>query len=177
VRDGEGAVWIIAANFAILSLIAVGGIGPILPELHRQAVEVYGWMTGDRFTALFAIAQSAPGPNLLVVTLIGWEVAGLAGALVATIAICGPSSMLAYFASSLWDRFRMAHWRMALQAGLIPVTIGLVAAAAFIIARAADTSLVAFLITAATTVALLYTRLHPLLFMGAGAALGLAGLV
>jgi chromate transporter len=177
VNDGEGALWIIAVNFALLSLIAVGGVNPILPELQRQAVDVYGWMSGARFTDLFAIAQAAPGPNLLVVTLIGWDVAGLPGALMATLAICAPSGVLAYFVSRLWDRFRLAPWRVAIQAGLIPVTIGLVAAGAYVIARTADTSAAAFLITISTAIALFYTRLHPLLFLAAGAAVGLAGLI
>lgn len=176
-NEGEHAVWIIAANFAILSLIAVGGVNPILPELHRQAVDVYGWMSSARFTDLFAIAQAAPGPNLLVVTLIGWDVAGLPGALTATLAICAPSGILAYFASRLWDRFRAARWRLAMQAGLVPVTIGLVAAGAFVVARAADTSIMAFVVTAVTALALFCTRLHPLLFMAGGAVLGLAGLI
>ena len=174
---GEGTVWIIAVNFALLSLIAVGGINPILPELHRQVVDVYGWMASDRFTELFAIAQGAPGPNLLVVTLIGWNVAGLPGAVAATVAICMPSGLLAFFVSRLWDRFRMAHWRMAIQAGLIPVTVGLVAAGAYVLARAADTSLFAAAITLATACAVTFTRVHPLLCLAAAAVLGLAGLV
>ena len=176
-NDGEGAVWIIAINFAVLSLIAVGGVSPILPELQRQAVDVYGWMSSARFTDLFAIAQAAPGPNLLVATLIGWDVSGLPGALVATLAICAPSAILTYFVSRLWDRFRLAPWRVAMQAGLIPITIGLVAAGAYVIARSADTSVMAFLITTGTAAALFCTRLHPLLFLAAGAAFGLAGLV
>lgn len=176
-NDNEGAVWIIALNFALLSLMAVGGVNPIIPELHRQAVDVYGWMSSGRFTDLFAIAQGAPGPNIFVTTLIGWDAAGLPGAVVATLAICGPSSLLAYAACRLWDRFRLAHWRIAVQTGLLPVTIGLVAAGAYVVARTADTSLVAFAITVVTAAALLHTRLHPLVFLAGGAALGVAGLV
>lgn len=176
-NEGEGAVWIIAVNFALLSLIAVGGINPILPELHRQVVEVYGWMSSQRFTELFAIAQAAPGPNILVITLIGWDVAGFAGAIAATLAICTPSALLAYFVSHLWDRFRAARWRVAIQAGLIPVTVGLVAAGAYILARAADTSAAAALITIATAAAVTFTRVHPLICLAAAAALGVAGLV
>lgn len=176
-KDGEGALWIIAANFALLSILAVGGVNPILPELHRQAVDIYGWMTSARFTDLFAIAQAAPGPNMLVITLIGWDVAGIPGAIVATLAICVPACTLAYFVSRIWDRFRLARWRNAIQAGLVPVTVGLVAAGAFILARTADTSYVAFVITVATAAGMYFTRIHPLLFLSAGAALGLAGLV
>lgn len=175
--DDEGALWIIALNFALLSLIAIGGINPILPELHRQAVDVYGWMSSARFTDLFAIAQGAPGPNILVVTLIGWDVAGLPGAFVATAAICGPSCTLAYLASQVWHRFREARWRKAVQAGLVPMTIGLVAAGAFILARTADTSFGAFAVTVITAAAVYVTPVHPLAFLAAGGALGLAGLL
>ena len=171
----DRAIWIIAFNFALLSLIAVGGINPILPELHRQAVDVFGWMTSARFTDLFAIAQGAPGPNILVVTLIGWDVAGLAGALVATLAICGPSCTLAFAAGHLWHRFREARWRNAVQAGLVPLTVGLVAAGAFILARTADTSFGAFAVTVITAAGVFTTRTHPLAFLAGGALLGLAG--
>jgi chromate transporter len=175
--DGEGRLWALAGIFALLSVMAIGGINPIIPEIHRQVVDLHGWMTTERFTDLFAIAQASPGPNMLVVTLVGWDVAGLAGAAIATLAICGPSCLLAYAVARLWDRFRAARWRIAIQAGLIPVTIGLVAASAYVIARAVDTSLVAFAITIVTAVGLFFTRVHPILFLAAGAALGVAGLV
>jgi chromate transporter len=164
-------------NFSVLSLIAVGGVNPILPELQRQVVT---FTVGCRLRVLptcSPLPRRRRGPNLLVVTLIGWDVSGLPGALVATLAISAPSGILAYFVSRLWDRFRLAPWRVALQAGLIPVTIGLVAAGAYVIARSADTSLAALLITLITAAALFYTRLHPLVFLAAGAVFGLTGLV
>jgi len=173
-RD-ECVLWILAANFALLSLMAIGGGIAILPEMHRQAVDVYGWMSSERFTDLFAIAQGSPGPNILVVTLIGWHVAGLPGAVVATLAISGPTCVLAYFVARLWDRFREARWRIAIQAGLVPVTIGLVSGSAYVIARQADTSLVAAGVTLVTAVALTFTRVHPILFLAAGGVLGLVG--
>ncbi len=164
-------------NFAILSLFAIGGVNAAIPEMHRQAVAVHGWMSDQRFTDLFAIAQAAPGPNIIIVTLIGWEVAGLAGALTATLAMIGPTSVLAYFAGRLWHRFRGARWRIAIQAGITPVTVGLVAASAYLLARTADTGIVAAAITLATAAAVYLTRLHPLIFLAIGAALGAAGLI
>ena len=175
--DGEAALWTIAVNFALLSLIAIGGIGPILPELHRQAVDVHGWMTSARFADLFAIAQASPGPNMLMLTLIGWDVARLPGALVATVAICGPSCTLAFLVSRVWERFRFARWRNAIQAGLVALTVGLIAAGALILVRAADTSFGTFAITVVTAASVYATRLHPLLFLAGGAALGLAGAI
>ena len=84
----------LAVQFTSLSLVAFGGANAVIPEMHRQAVDVNHWMTNQDFAALFAIAQAAPGPNFLVTTLIGWKAAGLAGALVATAAMCGPSCVL-----------------------------------------------------------------------------------
>jgi chromate transporter len=167
----------LGVQFAILSLFAVGGAMAVIPEMHRQAVEVSHWMTERQFADLFAIAQAAPGPNIIIVTLIGYQAAGFAGALAATLAMCGPSCVLTYYVSRTFDRFRDAKWRIVLHAGLVPVSVGLFAAGAFIIARAADTSLVAFAITAATAAVTYFTRLNPLwLFVLAG-ALGYLGLV
>ena len=115
----------LAVDFSILSLLAVGGAVTVLPEMHRSVVEVHGWMSGAQFADLFALAQASPGPNILVVSLIGWKVAGLAGALVATAAVCGPSCLLTFGVSQIWRRFRHAPWRVAVEAGLVPVTVGL----------------------------------------------------
>jgi chromate transporter len=130
----------LAAHFALISLFAVGGAMAVVPEMHRQAVEVSGWMTDRQFADLFAIAQAAPGPNIIVVTLIGYHAAGIPGALVATLAMSGPTCIITYYVSRAFDRFKDAHWRIVVQAGLVPVSVGLFAAGAFVIARAADTS-------------------------------------
>jgi chromate transporter len=175
--DDDAQLWTLAAIFAVLSFLAVGGVNAVLPEMHRQAVDVQHWMTSQRFTDLFALAQAAPGPNLIVVTLVGWQVAGLPGAVVATLAMIGPTSVLAYFVGRVWHRFRQARWRVAIQNGLTPVTIGLVAASAYVLSRAADTGVVAIALTLVTAAALALTRMHPFVFLAAGAALGAAGLI
>ena len=167
----------LAVDFSILSLLAVGGAVTVLPEMHRSVVEVHGWMSGSQFADLFALAQASPGPNILVVSLIGWKVAGLAGALVATAAVCGPSCLLTFGVSQIWQRFRHAPWRLAVEAGLVPVTVGLMLAGGYLITLSADRSVVAFAITAVTAAVVLTTRIHPLwLFLAAG-LLGLAGWV
>jgi chromate transporter len=176
-NDDEATIWILATNFALLSLFSVGGINAILPEVHRLSVDVYGWMSDRHFTDLFAIAQAAPGPNIMLLGLIGFQVAGLLGAVVATLAILGPSSILIYWSSRLWQRYRDARWRIAAQNGLVPVSIGLIAASAYIIAKTADKNFAAFAITIVTAVVLYFTKLHPLLLLMAGAAVGLVGLV
>jgi chromate transporter len=164
-------------HLALLSLVAVGGVNTIVPELHRQTVEVTGALTNQQFADLFAIAQAAPGPNVLFVTLIGWQLAGLTGAMLATAALTVPTCTIAYLVTRAWDRFRDAPWRIATQAGLVPVTIGFIAASAYLLARAADNSLVAFAITAATAAIAFWSRINPLWALAAAAAIGFAGLV
>jgi chromate transporter len=164
-------------QFAMLSLLAIGGANAVIPEMHRQAVEIEHWMSAREFADLFAISQVAPGPNVIIVTLVGYHVAGLAGALVATIAMCGPTCVFTYYVGRVWDRFKDAPWRIATQAGLVPISIGLIAASAFILARAADTTWTAVVITAGTAGIAYFTRLNPLWAFAVAAALGYAGLL
>jgi len=167
----------LAIDFSLLSLITVGGVITVLPEMHRNVVEVHGWMSGAEFAQLFALAQAAPGPNILVVSLIGWKVAGLAGAVVATGAVCAPSSVLTYAVSKVWQRFRGARWRDVVEDGLVPLTVGLMLAGGYLITLAADHTWLAFLVTAATAGLVLTTRIHPLWLLGAGGLLGFTGWV
>jgi len=172
---GSGALGALAVNFLILSLLAFGGANAIIPEMQRQAVEVQHWMTGAQFATLFAIAQAAPGPNVMVVTLVGWQVAGVLGAVVATAAMMGPSWVLTFAVFRAWDKFKYQPWCMAIQNGLAPVTVGLVASSAFLLARDADRDTIAFGLTAATAALAYWTRLNPLWAFGAAAIVGIAG--
>jgi chromate transporter len=167
----------LARQFALLSFLAIGGVNALIPEIHRRVVEVQHWMTNSDFSQAFAIAQAAPGPNMLIVSVIGWKVAGVAGALVATVAICAPSSVLTYAVALVWDRFRDAPLRVAIQYGLAPLTVGLVLASGYILARTVDQTVAAFAITGMTVALTLATRIHPLWFLGAGALLGALGIV
>jgi len=161
--------------FAALSLFAVGGANAAIPEMHRVAVDVMHWMSDRQFADTYAIAQISPGPNVIIVTLIGYHVAGLAGAAVATVGMVGPSCTVAFVVARFWDRFKDAPWRAAIQAGLVPVSIGLIAASASVLARAADHSVAAWLVTGATAAVAYWTRVNPLwVFLVAG-LLGLSG--
>ncbi len=163
--------------FAPLSLVAVGGANSVLPDIHRQVVVVHAWMTDPEFADAFTLAQAVPGPNILVVSLIGWQVAGLPGALVALLAMCGPSSVLALIVARSLAHAKVAFWRQRLQAGLAPLTIGLMVASGVVLARSADHSLISLGLTLVTALVLLGTRVHPLLLMAAGAVLGLVGVI
>jgi len=167
----------LAVQFVVLSLLAFGGANAVVPEMHRQAVEAHHWLSDKDFAALFAIAQAAPGPNFMISTLVGWRAAGLAGALVATAAMAGPSCLLVYWVGKAWDRYRAAPWRIALAAGLAPVTVGLIASSAWLLTRAAATDARLMAVTCATAIAAYFTKFNPLWFLAAAAGLGFAGLV
>jgi chromate transporter len=98
--DG-GVLITLVLQFALLSLLAVGGINAVIPEMHRQVVDLHQWMTDERFGELYAISQAAPGPNVMVVALIGQSVGGPLGAILAMTAMCGPTAVLACVAAKL----------------------------------------------------------------------------
>jgi chromate transporter len=175
---GEGgALLTLAGFFAVMSLFAIGGANSAVPEMHRFAVDVQHWLTDRQFGDTFALAQLTPGPNVIIVTLIGYHVAGLLGGLVATLAMCGPTCVFAFFVGRTFDRYRGAKWHAALSAGLIPVTLGLTAASGAIVAIASDNNWRAAGITVATAVVCYWVRIHPLWIFAIAAVLGAAGLV
>ena len=165
----------IATRFAALSLVAIGGINAIVPEIHRLVVDVEGWMTSAQFADLFALAQLAPGPNAMVVALLGWKVAGVAGALVATVAACGPSSVACYVAWHWADRLQHSPLRIVVQRALSPLAIGLILASGYTLARGADRSPGAAVLTLIATALLAWTRVNPVWVLLVGAVAGLVG--
>ncbi len=167
----------LAAVFAKAGLVAVGGVITGIPEIQHEVVDLHHWMDARTFAGLFAIAQASPGPNMLVVTLVGWRVAGVSGALVASAALMAPPAVLAFAMGSIWRRFRGSRLLVVVQAGLTCVTVGLIAAAAALLVENTVSSVGAgFLVLVASAVTIA-TRLNPLWLLAAGAALGGAGLI
>ena len=164
-------------EFVLLSAVAFGGATALLPEMHRVVVENHHWLDDATFTHLYAIAQAAPGPNVLVVTLIGWEVGGLAGALATTLAMCLPMSVLIYLLIDRWESFSGKRWQRAVSLGVAPLAVGLIFSGATLIAQAAAFGWAAWLLVGATLTANLRTKFHPLWIIAVGACLGLMGLV
>ena len=162
----------IAFYFALLSVVSVGGIPSVMPEMQRLVVDVQGWMTAAEYTQLFAIGQAAPGPNVLVTALLGWKVAGIAGGLVALGAFCGPAGILAYSIGGFWDRMRDAPWRKVFQRALVPITVGFIVSGGYVLATPLGLNAASALIAGASAAALYLTRLNPLWILAAGGALG-----
>jgi chromate transporter len=172
-----GTLRTLAVNFALMSLFAIGGGNSAVPEMQRLAVEVHHWMTDRQFTDLFALAQVTPGPNMIIVTLIGYQVAGVLGALVSTAAMCAPTCVLAFCIGGVWDRFKEAPWRIAVQAGLLPISIGLIGASGFVIAMGAASNIAFGVLVFAAAFLSYVTRLNPAWMFGAAALIGLTGLL
>jgi chromate transporter len=158
----------------VLSLLAFGGANAIVPELHRQVVDVMGVMSDADFTNLFALAQTAPGPNVMILSLVGWRLAGAAGLAVATAATVIPTSLLALAAGRFLSRAGDSGALNAVRAGLVPLAIGLVLASGFVLARAADRDAMTVAITLLAATALLLTRINPIWLMAAAAGMGVA---
>jgi chromate transporter len=164
-------------QFAQVSLLAFGGATSALPEMHRRVVDEYGWATDSEFAEMFGLAQAAPGPNILVASLIGWKVASLPGALAGFVGVVTPASLLAYVVTRAWDRKPNERWRGLIIAALVPITIGLTLSSGYLVTLGAGRSIGADLLIAGSTAAFFWTRIHPLWWIGFGAVLGFAGLV
>lgn len=175
--EGSNSLGTLVSTFASMSLLAVGGANAAIPEIQRIAVDIHHWMSAKQFADIYALSQLSPGPNVLIVTLIGYTVAGVVGALAATFAMCVPTAVLAYYVSGFLVRRRAARWPAIVQAALVPLSIGLMGASALILAQTTDRSVPASLITAGAAILAFATRLNPLWMFVAGGIIGFAGLV
>ena len=162
----------LALHFMLLSLMAVGGSHVLLPDMYRFAVEARHWMGAKEFSELFALAQAAPGPNVLFVSVIGWKAAGVGGACIAMLAICTPSTLLTLVVAHYLERFRAAPWRIALQNALAPVAAGLIFTSGVLLVRSSGQSMPALLVCAAVVVLSIRYNPNPLWFIAGGAVLG-----
>jgi chromate transporter len=115
-------------TFGLMSSFAVGGANSAIPEMHRVAVGVHHWMSDKPFADVLR-SQLSPGPNVLIVTLTSYSLAGISGALAATVAMCGPTAVLAYCVSRLLARASHSRWPAIIQAALVPLSMGLMPAA------------------------------------------------
>jgi chromate transporter len=158
----------LARTFATLSLVSIGGINVVLPEIRHQVVDVHGWMSDAVFAHTFAIASAAPGPNVIVVSLIGWQVAGWMGLLVATLAIMLPSCALAFVAGRVLTRWSGTTAVAVLKEALVPLGLGLLLASGVSLIRAVDRDVVTIAISLATAAFVVLSRRNPLWALAAG---------
>ncbi len=159
--------------FLLTAFFSIGGGSALIPEFHRQIVDIHGFMDGPHFAKAVALAQVAPGPNMMLVSLIGWQVAGLPGLLVTTFAIVVPPSLLAYAVWRGMERVQDHPLLKIIKSALGPVVIGLTLASGIITAQAADHDAVGWALTIATAGLMTFTKRNPLWAIGAGAIVGI----
>ena len=183
-------------HFATLSLLAVGGAITTAPDMHRYLVDTRHWLTDPQFSSAIAIAQAAPGPNVLFVALMGWGVGlnagggpgggwhayGLAllGMSLTMVGMLLPSSIVTYLATRWAHRNRQRRSVRAFKAGMAPIVVALLIAAGWLLMAAhnqpaRDWRL--WLLTAAAALLVWRTKVHLLWLIAAGVTLGMLGMV
>ena len=175
----------LAGLFAMLSLLSIGGGNVVLPEMHMNAVNHRHWLTNNQFADLFSISQTAPGPSILIVSMVGYG-AGLqaggvpwaiGGGVVAIVAMVLPSASFAYAVTLFWQKAEQSKVRKAVEKGFPPLTVGLIMATSLVMSRAADHDWRAYLVTAICTGIFLKSKVNPLIIVGSAAVIGYLGLI
>lgn len=169
-------LWAMFLHFMLLSLLAVGGAITTTPEMHRWVVGERGWLTDAQFTTSVALAQSAPGPNLLFVAVIGWNIAGLAGVATTMLGSLLPSTTLALLATRFSRQRQDQLFLRAFRGGMAPLTIGMLLATGWVLTEPlrAHAAATAGLVLMAVAV-MRFTRLSPLWPIAVGAVVGALG--
>ncbi|HWD58273.1 MAG TPA: chromate transporter [Stellaceae bacterium] len=170
-----GTLLTLFAVFAPLSLLSFGGSNSVIADIAHQSVVVRHWTSEREFADLFALSRAAPGPGSMLTALIGWKLAGLAGAVVATVSFYGPAALLLFAAAKMWGRWRGSLWHQAVERGMAPIAAGLFLSGGIAVLRASPAGAAVWIAAGVTTAALVYwPKLHPLpLLVASGAAFGL----
>ncbi|HEY6575278.1 MAG TPA: chromate transporter [Mycobacterium sp.] len=171
--------------FGSLSLMSIGGGNAVLPEMHLRSVSQDHWLTNAQFADLFSISQTAPGPSILIVGMVGYAaglpvggvMGGVLGGMIATAAMVIPAASLVYGITLFWQKAEQSKWRIAVEKGFAPLTVGLILASSLVMSRAADHDWKAYLLTAVCTLIFVRTKLNPLLIVAAAGVIGYFGIV
>jgi chromate transporter len=166
--------------FGSLSLMSIGGGNAVLPEMNQDH-----WLTNAQFADLFSISQTAPGPSILIVGMVGYAAGlpvggvagGVLGGVIATAAMVIPAASLVYRITLFWQKAEQSKWRIAVEKGFAPLTVGLILASSLVMSRAADHDWKAYLLTAVCTLIFVRTKLNPLFIVAVAGAIGYFGIV
>lgn len=174
----DAPIWVLSVQIMVLSFAAVGGgLAMLMPELQRFIVLKHGWMSNEDFIAAFTLGQAAPGPNFLYVSLIGYHLAGFAGAVIATLAVIVPPALLLWVVLRFGESRLSPRFQQAMREGLAPVAAGLMMSFGWVMCSTVDTNWRAVLLTLVAVALNLKTRINPVWLVLAGALLGVAGAV
>jgi chromate transporter len=158
----------LAWTFALLSILAVGGGTAVLPEMQTILAHQFG-IDHTQFVHIYSIGQLAPGPNMLMVLVIGYQIAGLLGAGVVLLSFFLPSSLMCFYMGRLWNRFGESPWRRSIQNALEPISIGLMSSGVYAVAKASIVSSITLVLALVTLYLILRTKINPVLvILGSG---------
>ena len=158
----------LAWTFALLSILAVGGGTAVLPEMQTILAHQFG-IDHTQFVHIYSIGQLAPGPNMLMVLVIGYQIAGLIGAGVVLLSFFLPSSLMCFYMGRLWNRFGENPWRRSIQNALEPISIGLMSSGVYAVAKASVVSGITLALALVTLYLILRTKINPVLvILGSG---------
>jgi len=178
VEDDENVLWALTAYIAMISLMAIGGgVIALAPDIHRFAVDNRGWLTDQEFATHYTLAQIAPGPNMLFVTLIGYQLAGWLGAILATLAMIVPPALLAYFVAFASQRSTGGNFGRSMRNGLAPIAVGMTLASSVVVAQAAQINWRGGLLILLTVIIMMRSTINPIWLILAGAIIGIVGIV
>jgi chromate transporter len=175
----------LAAMFGTLSLLSIGGGNAVLPEMHLRAVHQQHWLSDSQFADVFSISQTAPGPSILIVAMIGYAggmhvdgvLGGIVGGVIATVAMVVPAATLMYAVTLFWQKAQKSNWRIAVEKGFAPLTVGLILATSLVMSRAADHDWRAYVLTAVCTLIFVRTSINPLFIVAAAGVIGYFGVI
>jgi chromate transporter len=158
----------LAWTFALLSILAVGGGTAVLPEMQAILAHQFG-IDHTQFVHIYSIGQLAPGPNMLMVLVIGYQIAGLLGAGVVLLSFFLPSSLMCFYMGRLWNLFGESPWRRSIQNALEPISIGLMSSGVYAVAKASVVSSITMALAVVTLYLILRTKINPVLvILGSG---------
>lgn len=164
-------------HFLMLCSMAIGGLSVVMPDMYRYVVDERGLITARQFADVYALGQAAPGPNALWVPLVGLQAAGWPGAAAATIAVFLPATLFSLVAVTLHARTENSPLALAVRRGLAPVALGFMFASGWLLLRSSEHGWHGYALAFAAALAVLFTRLNPLVLLAAGALAGIAGIV
>jgi chromate transporter len=159
--------------FAYLSLLTVGGGMAAFPEMKTLTVDVHEWLTSEQLVHLYSVGQLAPGPNMMMIVAIGDWAGGPLGAIVVLIAFFAPTAVLTFVVGHWWSKLESWPWRASIQRGLAPVSIGLLLAGCFTLAKGSIFGLETATIAGGVLLLLLQTKINPALLVLGAAVVGL----
>lgn len=162
----------LARVFAYLSLLTIGGGMAAFPEMKILTVDVHHWLSFPQLIHIYSVGQIAPGPNMMMIVVIGQWAGGLAGAIVTLVAFFAPTALLCYVVARFWKRLERWPWRKSIQEGLAPVSIGLLLAGCFTMAKGSVTGLETAAIAVGVLLMLLQYKVNPAILIIAGAVIG-----